>query len=367
MDILKTIRELTSEYVGIPLEKIGISLLIFLVFLLLRRVFTRFILRIALKFTSKTKTTVDDEIVEAFRTPLRLFIVILGLYWSLRYLPLSYAANDTLIKLFRSSIVILIAWGLYNLEGAYSIILSKMDDKVNLSTNKILKPFLSKALRIITIGITIGIVAEELGYEVSTFVAGLGLGGLAVAMAAKDTIANVFGGIVIIVDRPFDIGDWIKTSQVEGIVEDINFRSTRIRTFEKAFVTVPNSKLVDDPIVNYSRRGIRRVNFKLGVTYSTSKEKLRMCVQEIEKMLFDHPQVHKENLLVKFDEFNDSSLDILVYFFTNTSNWEEYLNIKQDINFRIMEILEREGVSVAFPSTSIYFENMLKTKKAEEN
>ncbi|EOD00439.1 mechanosensitive ion channel family protein [Caldisalinibacter kiritimatiensis] len=359
MEFLIKINELSKTYLNIPAQSIGIALGIFLFFTILRRIFSKYIIKLISLFTSKTKSQVDDDILRAFQRPLASFIAILGIYLALMYLPLSQAANITITKFFRAYIIIMIAWGLYNLEGTYIILHEKMQSKFNFKSNKILKPFLTKALRFITIAIAIGIVAQEFDYDVSGFVAGLGLGGLAVAMAAKDTLANVFGGIVIIMDKPFDIGDWIKSGDTEGVVEDINFRSTKIRTFSKALVTVPNSKLVDTPIFNYSRRGIRRITFKLGVTYNTPKEKLKGCIYEIERMLNEHPQVDKETIFVKFDEFNDSSLDIFLYFFTNTSNWEQYLNIKQDINFKIMDILEKEGVSVAFPSNSIYFENNL--------
>ncbi|MTI47708.1 MAG: mechanosensitive ion channel family protein [Firmicutes bacterium] len=363
IDKIKYILSLEVNYLNIPVRDILIALGIFIAFLILRKVLTKYISRIILKFVSNTKSEIDDDIFRAFDKPVKGLFTILGLYLSLTYLPLSISINEVITKLFRSGIVILLAWGFYNLEGTYSILHEKMKDKLNIKANKIVKPFLSKVLRFITIVIAAGIVAQEFDFNVSGFIAGLGIGGLAVALAAKDTLSNIFGGIVIIVDKPFDIGDWILSGDMEGVVEDINFRSTRIRTFAKALVTVPNSKLVDQPIINYSRRGIRRVTFKLGVTYDTPIDKLKQSINRIEKMLYDHPRVENETIFVKFDEFNDSSLDIFLYFFTSTANWEEYLNIKQEVNFKIMEILEEEGVSAAFPSSSIYFENKIETSK----
>jgi MscS family membrane protein len=366
LDFLNQINELSVKYLNTSIETIGISLLIFFTFLILGKIFTRYILRVVLRFTNKTKSNLDDEILNAFQKPIKSFTMILGLYLALIYLPLSKNVYITISKLFRASVIIMITWGLYNLEGTFITLHEKMESKFNFKTNKILKPFLTKALRFTTIAIAIGIIAEEFEYDVSGFVAGLGLGGLAVAMAAKDTLANVFGGVVIIMDKPFDIGDWINVGSVEGVVEDINFRSTKIRTFDKAVVTVPNSILTAESITNNSRRGIRRITFKLGVVYSTPIEKLRRCIDNIERMLVEHPRVDKQAIYVKLDEFGDSSLNIFVYFFTNTANWEEYLNIKQDINFRILEILEKEGVSLAFPSTSIYFRNKLSIESKDD-
>lgn len=343
----------------VDIGRILISLGILVLFIVISKILTNYLLKLVFKFTSKTKSEIDDDILKAFKKPLKWFFVILGVYLAILNISDNLNFNELATKFFRSSIIILIALGLYYLEGTYSILHDRMKSKFNFEANKILKPFLSKILRFITIVIALGMVAMEFEYDVSGFLAGLGLGGLAFALAAQDTLANVFGGIVIIIDKPFDIGDWITTSDVEGTVEDINFRSTRIRTFAKALVTVPNSKLVDQPIVNNSRRGIRRISFKLGLRYDTPVAKIRSSIDKIYDMLKNHPKVDKNTIFVKFDEFNDSSLDVFIYFFTSTSVWEEYLEIKQDVNFRILEILENEGVGIAFPSKSLYFENKL--------
>jgi MscS family membrane protein len=177
----------------------------------------------------------------------------------------------------------------------------------------------------------------------------------------------MFGGMVIFLDKPFTIGDWISTPSVEGTVEDITFRSTKIRTFAHALVTVPNATLANEPITNWSRMGKRRITFHLGVTYTTSRSKLEKCVQAIRAMLEEHPGIHKETIFVYFERFNESSLDIFLYFFTNTTDWKEYLSIREDVNFKIMQILEQEGVSVAFPSRSIYIEKVDgQSEKAEK-
>ncbi|WP_368731567.1 mechanosensitive ion channel family protein [Calderihabitans maritimus] len=344
------------------LTQIGVATAIFLGFWLLRKVFARYISQLLLKLSVKTKTDLDDQIVLAFEKPLQFFFILLGLYLSLSYLPLSSPHNLLLSKLFRSSIIILVSMGFYNLVGSYAVLCEEVEKVFGIQIDKILIPFLSKVLRVTVVALAISVVAQEWDYDVNGFIAGLGLGGLAFALAAKDTVSNIFGGIVIITDKPFSIGDWIYTPSVEGIVEDINFRSTKIRTFAQALVTVPNATLANEPITNWSRMGKRRITFKLGVTYNTSKDKLEKCVNEIKNMLENHPEIHKETIFVRFDSFGESSLDIFLYFFTKTTNWGEYLRVKEDVNFKIMEILEREGVSVAFPSTSVYFETPLETK-----
>lgn len=333
-----------------------ISIGIFIIFIILQKIFIKYILRFLTKLTVKTSTDIDEKILTSFERPLRYLFIILGLYLAILQLPHISIQNVTVSKLFRSSIIILITWGFYNLEDPHSGIFEGLNKKYGWQFDNILIPFLSRILRVITILLAISIIAQEWDYKVDSFIAGLGLGGLAFALAAQDTLANIFGGIIIILDRPFSIGDWIKAQDVEGTVEDITFRSTKIRTFAQALVTVPNSSLANGAISNWSRRGKRRITFNLGVTYSTSQKKLRNCVTRIKHMLLEHSDVNKDTIFVTFDKFNDSSLDIFLYFFADTTNWEKYLLIKEDINYRIMKILEDEGVSVAFPSTTVYLE-----------
>lgn len=328
------------------------ALLILLLFIFLRRVFTRYILATIFKLTARTATELDDSIARSWEKPLRDFFIVLGAYLALTLLPLSASQDLLVLKTFRSAVVILIAWGIYTFIATDSSLFNHFKSRFD----NILIPFFSKSLRLMVIIMAVLIVATEWGYDINGLIAGLGLGGLAVALAAKDALANIFGGIVIIMEKPFAIGDWILTPSVEGTVEDITFRSTKIRTFAQALVTVPNSTLANEPITNWSRMGKRQVTFHLGVTYSTSREKLLRCVKAIRKMLEDHPGIHKETIMVNFERFNESSLDIFLYFFTTTTVWKEYLEVREDVNFKIMEILEREGVEIAFPSRSVYIE-----------
>ncbi len=331
------------------------ALLIYLVFLIVDKVVKRYIFPWLEKITGRSGNEFDDKLVAAFFKPIEWFILLTGLFFALRYLPLSVSADNIIIDIYRSLVIGLIAWGFYVLAAGESVLSREIKEKFKI--DDILISFFSKVVRFIVLALAIVIIAQEWGYEVNGFIAGLGLGGLAFALAAQDVLSNVFGGIVIIMEKPFSIGDWIVTPSVEGIVEDINFRSTRVRAFDHSLITVPNSTLAKEPITNYTRMGKRRIRFHLGVTYNTPRHKLEQCVVRLKEMLDNHPDVHPERILVYFEQFNDSSLDIFLYFFTNTTVWEEFLAVRQDINFKIMEILEELEVSVAFPSRSIYFEN----------
>ena len=187
---------------------------------------------------------------------------------------------------------------------------------------------------------------------------------MAFALAAKDAAANIIAGIFIILDKPFTIGDWVNNDSLEGSIEEISFRTTKIRAVDQSLIIVPNSKLTNEAVINFSRRGKRRVNLNLELTYRTSREKLEICVDSIRNMLENHPQVSKEDILVRFDKFNGTSLDILICFFTDTADFDEYFKIKENVNFRLVEILQQEGVSMAFPSTSVYVESL--SNKIEE-
>ncbi len=351
----KILKQLAELEFSIGFE-IGIAIAIFLGIIIMGKVFVRFILKKLLRLAKKTSTNIDTKILLAFEKPLQWFVVILAIYFAIGYLSLDEGYSLLLSRFFRSSLIIFFAAGFYNLTGDESFLFNELKSKLNLEVDKILVPFLSKVTRVLVVILALTMVAQEWKFDVNGFLTGLGLGGLAFALAAKDTVSNLFGGIVIITDKPFSIGDWIDTPSVEGTVEDINFRSTKVRTFAHAVVTVPNATLANQPITNWTRMGKRRISFHLGVTYSTTREKIQKCIREIREMLQNHDGIHKETIFVHFDSFSESSLDIFIYCFTLTTRWGEFLEVKEDVNLKIMEVLEKEEVSVAFPSRSIYME-----------
>jgi MscS family membrane protein len=236
----------------------------------------------------------------------------------------------------------------------------------------------------------------KMNINVSGVIASLGIGGLAIALAAKDTLSNFFGLIKIIFDESFSQGDWIETSDVEGTVVEIGFISTKIRTFDNAMITVPNEKLANTSVKNWSRRKIgRRIKLHIGVTYSSNISDVQNAIDEIHTMLVEHKDIStsekinrrelnryyrrknklislenkagiKSTLLVYLDRFSDSSIDILIYSFTKTTNWQEWLKVKQDVLYKIWEILEKNNLEFAFPSQSIYLEENALSKKSNK-
>ena len=327
------------------------AMLILVLFIVLERVITGIVVRRLLTFMEKEGLDSGYRFLQAFIRPLRYLILLAGAYAIIRYLPLAVGPEQALVKICRLLLVLIFIWWLYNISGSDSLISGELQEKLHVDS--MLIPFFSKVVRFIIVALALVLVLKELGYDVNGFVAGLGIGGLAFALAAQDTIANIFGGIVILVEKPFTIGDWILSKDVEGMVEDITFRSTKVRTFAQALVTVPNSALAKQAITNWTRMGRRRISFTLGVAKNTSRQEMKQILDKIRDMLSTHPEVHPATIFANFDKFGEYSLDILIYCFTKTTAWGQWLQVKEDILFKIMAILEEEGVKLALPVRSI--------------
>ncbi|WP_405103923.1 mechanosensitive ion channel family protein [Oceanobacillus sp. FSL H7-0719] len=349
------------------LKHLGIAIGIFLLFLLFRKLFTKYIFKIIMRMINKTRINFLSNIFRSFQKPVEWLFIIIGIYLAVRAYPYLNHENELFEHVMKSSIIILAAWGLFNLSSSSSTLFYKINEKTNLKIDEILIPLLSKALQFIIVAITLTIVLQEFDYNIEGFIAGLGLGGLAISLAAKDALANMVGGIVLISEKPFTIGDWILTPSVEGTVEEISFRSTRVRTFADALVTVPNAILGNENITNWSKMGKRQVNFTLKLVYDTPTEKVRRVVDRIETLVKEHEGVHPETIFVKFDQYQDNGLEILLYFFTKTTVWAEYLQVKEDINYKIYDILTEERVEIAVPTRRLKVESEEMMPNGKEN
>ena len=294
---------------------------------------------------------------QVLERPFRWLFILIGLELGLKYLlPRSWEIAIGLDPLFRSGVIALIGWGLYILSAQSSVMLEGLSRKIRLDDASMLIPFLSKVLRIVVVILTVALIGAEWGFSINGLVAGMGLGSLAVALAAKDTLGNIIGGIVIILEKPFAKGDWILTPTAEGVVEDITFRSTKIRTFADALITLPNAALADQPITNWSKMGKRRVNFTLAVALDSDRERLSAAVARIERLLREDEKIDPGTILVKFTDFNESSLGIFIYYFTRSTVWAEYLTARQEMNLAFMQVLEEEGIKLAYPAHRVFLE-----------
>ena len=191
--------------------------------------------------------------------------------------------------------------------------------------------------------------------NIAALATGLGIGGIALAMASKESLENLLGSFTIFFDQPFTVGDVVIVGSITGKIEKVGFRSTRIRTFDKSLVTVPNKKMIDAELDNLGLRSVRRVKFNVGVTYETSSEQIKAIVHDIQEMINLHEKTNQDGR-VRFQEFGSSSLDIMVMYFVNSPRWEDLIDVKEDINYKIIEIVKKHKSDFAFPSTTVYLQ-----------
>ena len=310
-----------------------------------------------------TKTEADDMAVQAIVNPLGLILPVAGVFLALRLLlsvrPEWMQAADTVFKVVS---VLVLTWTAFKMLDALGVFMSELAGRTDNRLDDQIVPLIRKALKTFLGILAFILVAQNLGYSVSGLLAGLGIGGLALAMAAKDTLANLFGSIMILIDRPFHHGDWITFPGGDGVVEEIGLRSTRVRTFAKTVVSIPNQALANATVENHSLMPKRRIKFTLGVTYDSTVQQVSTLVEKIETYLKGNPDIDQEFMLVKFTDFNDSSLDLFVYCFTASTDWTKHLSVKQDVNLRIMELVEEMGMSIAFPTQTLH---LVEEKEAE--
>ncbi|HWP98293.1 MAG TPA: mechanosensitive ion channel domain-containing protein [Syntrophomonadaceae bacterium] len=321
------------------IKSVTLALVIFLSFWLLSGIVSRWLIRSLSRSRSWTGTPSGNKLVEALGRPLRFLLVLIGIYLALRYLFLPFGMDQGLVKIFRSLMILSLAWVFYNLAGTGSLFYEGMQEKLRL--DNILLSFLSKFIRFLIVAFSIVIIAEEWNYPVNGFIAGLGLGGLAVALAAKEALANIVGGIVIILEKPFLIGDWVSTPSGEGTVEDISFRSTRIRSSTQALITVPNSTLANQPITNHARMGKRKLEFHLNLPLDYQRPHLESLLDRIRKILDEHPEVEADTIVVSLENIGKESLEILLRCFISNPRWEDYMRAREQINLEILELIDK--------------------------
>ncbi len=346
-----------AEVLGLEIGAVATAALVFIVCLLLRGVFTRVVVRRLARWAEKTESGLDDEAVAALEPPLRFMPLVLGLFLAKAILPFAGLAERIADDLLRSLAAFVLFWALYRLAEPLRGVAARVEEKIGAEV----VDWSIRGLKIAFVALGAITVLEIWGIEVGPILAGLGLIGVAVALGAQDLFRNLIAGLLIIGERRLAHGEWIKIDGgVEGTVEAIGFRSTRVRQFDKAPIYVPNSKLSDTAVVNYTRMTHRRIYWMIGVEYRTTVDQLRQIRDGIEAFLledeaFAHPP--EVPTFVRIDRFSDSSIDIMVYCFTVTTSWGEWLAIKERLAYRIKTIVEEAGTGFAFPSRSLYVES----------
>ena len=332
---------------------LAVSLLLFLPLFFLRKRIARWVSALLCRVFQRFATA--SEIIPCFSRPLAFQTACTGLYLGLFHLSRSFWPEQAglvalLGRALRIGIILSVFWGL----TAAADPLSRVILGVRKALDKTLVIFCAKILRVVLLLLALVMILRETGYDITGLITGLGLGGLTFALAAQDTASNLFGGFIIIADKPFAVDDWIQTPDLEGIVSDITLRSTRIRTFKDAEVIVPNSVLANTSITNWSRMSKRRVHFTLNLVYGTPQSKLHQAVDGIKEICGRHPEeILPDSAMVVFDQFGAYSLDLAVYYFVKLTSWADYTRVKQTINFEIREYLNSLGVELAYPTQLI--------------
>ena len=329
---------------GIGVDTILRVVLILCAFLIFKNFIVKYVIKLAKKISDKWDKSLISLSIDSTENSLKRIIICTGIYCALLALPFNPSIKAFIMKLYRIAMVLTITGGLLNLLNSYNHILinnnTELFDK---------KPVLKTLFPLI--------IAVDLGFEeLKSLLAGVGIGGVAVALAAQDLLKNIFGGFIILTDRTFNTGDFIKIDSNEGTVEEVGIRSTKVRTLEQELIVVPNSKFAEGSVINFSKRGNRRVRQVIGATYSTSSVKLKAVIDNITNMLKQNEKIIHDSVNVKFDGFGKSSLDVLIVYLVNTPDYNLYTEIKEEVNFKIMSIFEEQNVEFAFPSMSVYME-----------
>jgi MscS family membrane protein len=344
--------------IGIDVGRMAAAVCIFLLFMMLRGLLTRFLMGWLRMMTKRTPWTLDDQILTTIEPPVRFVPVVMGLFFAIQVLELTGTPEQMSSNLVRSLIAFTIFWALYRIIDPLSILLHRLDSVFSAE----LVEWMARAIRVLVFIIGAAAVLEIWGIKVGPIIAGFGLIGVAVALGAQDLFKNLIAGLLILAEKRFHKGDWINVDGVvEGHVETIGFRSTMVRRFDKAPVMVPNSQLSDTAVINFTAMTHRRIKWLIAVEYRTTVDQLRQIRDQIAAYIDETPEFAAKtdvSTFVRIDSFGDSSINILVYCFTLTTKWGEYLEIKERLAYKIMDIVHGAGTAFAFPSQSIYVESL---------
>ncbi|WP_421792277.1 mechanosensitive ion channel family protein [Hyphobacterium sp.] len=345
-----------TSFLGASVGQGLLAVLALLAGLLLRGLIAKWLIGFLRRFVRRTLTPIDDAIVDALAGPMKLIPVIVSIY--VAGIVLGFGGDNSMgSRIVQSLIAISLFWALHN---AVKPVANSLDALAEALT-PVMIDWLTKAFQIIFIIVGAAAVLEIWSIPVGPIVAGLGLFGVAVGLGAQDLFKNLIAGVLILTERRFLPGDWVKVDGVvEGTVEKINFRSTVVRRFDKGPVYVPNSKLSDNAVTNFSRMTHRRISWAIGVEYKTTTEQLAFIRDKTLDFVLNHPEFAKPPEVTTFmrvDAFGPSSIDFKLYAFTVTTNWTEWLRIKEELAFELMKIVHEAGTSFAFPSQTVYVDD----------
>jgi MscS family membrane protein len=347
-----------AQFLGVSGLEWSLAIGALLAALLVRHMILLALRRYMQPVVERTETEYDDRALAAMRRAFSSLVLLAGFFLAFSFIPLPSEPVDWqggIWRVLNTLIVVNVGVLAYRIIVIFLHFISHAEDKKGRSIlDAQLFPLFKDLAKFVVVVLVIVTIVQNWGYSASGLLAGLGIGGLALAFAAQDTVANIFGSFVIYTDRPYRVGDWIKIGDVEGTVEEIGIRSTRVRKFDKTLVFVPNKEVANESIQNFSEMPIRRIKVYVGLSYDASTTQIKEVIQRTREMLRDHPAISQKFWMVNFTEMSASTLDMLVYCFTTTTVWKEYMDNRQDVLLRIIDICADVGVEIAFPSRTIY-------------
>lgn len=380
----KSLNPYFEHYLSVKVGRVIIAILIITFILSIRNYFiplTVSILERVAQRKGESKLNFHRYLVDSISNPLKVTLVILSVEIGLRVISIENPKLDEFIDKFQTLYIISIAWVIYNLLNNAIIFFSESITTKYPNVRKEMVNFFVTIFKAILFILILLLILRDLGYDVTTILASLGVGGIAIALAAQNTLSNFFGSLTIILDNSFSQGDWIEADGVNGTVVELGLRSTTIRTFDNALVTVPNASLANTAIKNWSRRRIgRQITMKIGVTYESKKEDILRAVDEIREYLIQNPKIAdssskierkvgsklvkkedllgvKNSILVYFDEYGDFSVNIFIYCFSKSTDWDEFLRVKQEVLSKIWDIIEQNSLEFAYPTQKLFLAN----------
>lgn len=357
MENIRNFAETLKEIQMNQVIDIFIAILIYILFRCLSKSLAYMTIKI-FKPRTKNKKVIRNN---AFYAPLKIFYVVLGIYIALIFIrqPLNTSdwINRWVDQLFKIAVIIISANGIANSLTTNNRLVNRFKDKMNPEVEDSMLKFILKAIRGLVYLIAGFMIITDLGFNLNGLVAGLGIGSVVITLAAQDTAKNLFGGLIIFLDKPFVVGDWIEVEKYEGTVEDITFRSTRVRTFENSVVNIPNAVIANDSIINWSRMEKRRNKVNLCLDLDTPLEKVQIIQKRIKELLVQHDDVIDDTIIVRFDNITDNGINLMICSYTNSIDYASFLEEKEKINFKIMQILREENVELAYDTKTVFVKN----------
>ena len=333
-----------------------IAILIVIVFYVLAPIFSYCIIKV---FNIKRKT--NDIKNNTFYNPLNMFFKVTGIYFAILFLKETFNFSENFIiivtKIYRIMIIITLAHSFANSVTKKSRFVKRIKEKSEKEISDTSIKFLLRIIRGVIYIIAVFLIFTEIGYDLSGLITGLGLGSVVLTLAAQDTIKDMLGGLFIFMDSSFKVGDYIKILNYEGTVCDVTFRSTKIKTLDNSIVQIPNSKISAEAIENLSKIDMRRYKLDLGIVLSTSTEKIENLKNEIINVLQQNEKVIKEKIMVYFNEVGTSSYNMFICCYFNTSDYTEYLKLKEQINKNIIDVVNKNNIELAYDTKTIEIKN----------